>query len=300
MSELRLFNIESGIAVESHPKPFNLEREIQKLFEANLESLLRVRMVASEFSTGQGGRIDTLGIDENGFPVVIEYKLDKNRTVINQGMSYMAWLRSHKAEFWKVVFERLGKEAADSIDHSSTRLICIATDFTRDDLGAYELMPSSIDLVRYRRFGDSQLLLERITSSAPSATPATTHATTGRTSVDKPISQWLEEAKPDIKELYEGLRAAIMAQGEDVTEKPTKLYIAFKRTRNFATVTYATFTNLNLYLHVNVNEVEMREGLRDVRSIGHWGTGDLEIKIKTLEDVQRANSLIQRAYEGQS
>lgn len=299
MSELRLFSITGGEAQECHAASYKLEREVQNLFEANLEALLGVRFVASEFLTSQGGRIDTLGIDENGFPVVIEYKLDKNRTVINQGMSYMAWLRSHKAEFWKVVFEKLGKEAADAIDHSSTRLICIATDFTRDDLGAYELMPNSIDLVRYRRFGEDQLLLERITSSEASASPVVGPTAT-KSGPDKPISQWLDEAPPNIRALYDALKHAILGQGEDVSEKPTKLYIAYKRTRNFATMTYATKTDLNLYLHINVDDVEMREGLRDVRSIGHWGTGDLEVKIRTLEDVQNALPLIQRAYEGQA
>ena len=69
MSELRLFAIENGQVQENHPSFYKLEREVQDLFEANLETLLGVRFVASEFSTGQGGRIDTLGIDENGFPV---------------------------------------------------------------------------------------------------------------------------------------------------------------------------------------------------------------------------------------
>jgi len=299
MSELRLFSIETGKASECHAAFFKLEREIQNLFESNLEALLGVRFVASEFSTGQGGRIDTLGIDENGFPVVVEYKLDKNRTVINQGMSYMAWLRSHKSDFWKVVFEKLGKEVADLIDHSSTRLICIATDFTRDDLGAYELMPNNIDLVRYRRFGQHQLLLERITSSEATAAPPSGTAAS-KSAPDKPISQWLEEASQHIKSLYEALRQTILSQGEDVSEKSTKLYIAFKRTRNFATVTYASKSELNLYLHVKADEIEMREGMRDVHTIGHWGTGDLEIKIRNIEDIGQATPLILRAYEGQS
>lgn len=299
MSELRLFTIASGKATECPPLPYKLEKEIQTLFEANLEALLGVRFVASEFSTGQGGRIDTLGIDENGFPVVIEYKLDKNRTVINQGMSYMAWLKSHKAEFWKVVFQKLGQQVADSVDHSSTRLICIATDFTRDDLGAYELMPNNIDLVRYRRFGEGQLLLERITSSDTNAqSPAT--VSKASTQEFKTITEWLDDAPPNIKELYESLRQAITAQGEDVVEKATKFYMAFKRTRNFATVTYATVSSLNLYLHVKVGEVEIQEGWRDMRKINHWGTGDLEIKIRGAEDIQRALPMIQRAYEGQT
>lgn len=298
MSELRLFSIENGKAQECHAAFFKLEREIQNLFEANLEALLGVRFVASEFSTGQGGRIDTLGIDENGFPVVIEYKLDKNRTVINQGMSYMAWLRSHKTDFWKVVFEKLGKEVADSIDHSSTRLICIATDFTRDDLGAYELMPNNIDLVRYRRFGESQLLLERITSSDATAIP-TLGNSANKSGPDKPIAQVLTEASPNTKSLFEALKQAIFSQGEDVSEKATKLYIAYKRTRNFATIV-AKKDELLLFLHLNPDSVDILEGMRDVRTIGHWGTGDLEIKIRKLEDIQQVKPLILQAYEGQS
>ncbi len=298
MSELRLFSVENGKAQECHVAFFKLEREIQNLFEVNLDALLGVRFVASEFSTGQGGRIDTLGIDENGFPVVIEYKLNSNRTVINQGMSYMAWLRSHKTDFWKVVFEKLGREVADSIDHSSTRLICIASDFSRDDLGAYELMPNNIDLVRYRRFGERQLLLERITSSDLTATP-TPGASAIKSGPDKPIIQILEEASPGTKVLFEALKQAIISKGEDVSEKATKLYIAYKRTRNFASIV-AKKDELLLFLHLNPDSVEIKEGMRDVRAIGHWGTGDLEIKIRSVEEIQQATDLILKAYEGQS
>lgn len=297
MSELRLFTIHDGKTTESRPAFYKLEREVQNLFEANLESLLGVRFVASEFSTGQGGRIDTLGIDENGFPVVIEYKLDKNRTVINQGMAYMAWLRGNKDAFWRVVFNKLGQQVADSIDHSSTRLICIATDFSRDDLGAYELMPNSIDLVRYRRFGETQLLLERITNSETTPVTGGGSAAT-KSGPDKPISQVLEEASPSTKALFERLKETIMSQGEDVSEKATKLYLAYKRTRNFATIV-AKKDELLLFLHLNPDHVEITESMRDVRSIGHWGTGDLEIKIRRAEDVAQAELLIAQAYEGQ-
>lgn len=76
--------------------------------------------------------------------------------------------------------------------------------------------------------------------------------------------------------------------------------LKFKRTRNFATVTYGTRSELNLYLHINVDDVPIRQGIRDVRSIGHWGTGELEVKIRSLEDIESAQTLIQRAYEGQT
>jgi len=297
MSELRLFSIQGGMITENHPKGYKLEKEVQDLFERNLEELLGVRFVASEFVAGAGNRIDTLGIDENGFPVVIEYKLEKHKTVINQGVAYLVWLRNHQDAYWKAVFNKLGQAVADSIDFSSVRLICVAADFTRDDLGMYELMPGMIDLVRYRRFGEDQILLERITTADTTSTkPLKVEGE--KTGTDKPIGKWLAEADSTTKALFEALRQAILEQGEDVTEKETKLYFAFKRTRNFATVCYANKSEINLYLHLNPDEVQMREGLRDVRSIGHWGTGSLEVRIKTLQDVELAKPLIQLAFDG--
>jgi predicted transport protein len=124
-------------------------------------------------------------------------------------------------------------------------------------------------------------------------------ATSAKTGTDKPISQRLEEAKPEIKSLYESLRQAILDQGEDVSEKATKLSFAFKRTRNFASIVLRK-NILLLYLDLNPDSVEMKQNMRDVRNIGHWGTGDLEVRIGTLEDIQQALPLIQKAYEGQA
>jgi predicted transport protein len=162
----------------------------------------------------------------------------------------------------------------------------------------YELMPNIIDLVRYRRFGDDHLLLERITTAdtTPQPTPAPSAVT--KSGADKPFSQWLSEADASTKALYESLKEVIKSQGEDVSEKETKLYHAFKRTRNFATVCYANKTAMNLYLHLDPDDIDLREGLRDVRSIGHWGTGSLEVRIRNEQDVEAAKPLIAQAYEG--
>ena len=299
MSEIRLFSITDGKAKETNASSYKLEREIQTLFEANLEELLGVKFVASEYKTNQGGRIDTLGIDENGFPVVIEYKLDKNKTVINQGMSYMAWLRSHKAEFWKAVFTKFGQAEADRIDHSSTRLICIATDFTRDDLGAYELMPSSIDLIRYRRYGDNGLLLEKIGASADPSGPLVTSGPKSASGSDKPVTQILAEATPHIRSLVDKIRQTLLAQGEDVSEKTTQLYLAYKRTRNFASVVVQKGDVL-LQLHLNPEDVDLKDNMKDVRKIGIWGTGSLQIRINNEAQIAEAQDLIRQAYEAQS
>lgn len=71
MNELRLFNLNGSAVEEAHAEAYKLEKDVQSLFESNLETLLGVRFVASEFVAGSGNRIDTLGLDENNFPVAL-------------------------------------------------------------------------------------------------------------------------------------------------------------------------------------------------------------------------------------
>lgn len=113
---------------------------MQTLIEGDLEAILGVRFLATEHVAGKthGGRIDTLGIDENGCPVIIEYKRAINENVINQGLFYLDWLLDHRAEFELLVLKELGQRASDGIDWSGPRLLCIASDFTRYDVHAVQ------------------------------------------------------------------------------------------------------------------------------------------------------------------
>jgi len=53
---------------------FKNEKELQSVFENNLEEIFGIKFLATEYTTTHGGRIDTLGLDEDGSPVIIEYK----------------------------------------------------------------------------------------------------------------------------------------------------------------------------------------------------------------------------------
>jgi predicted TIM-barrel fold metal-dependent hydrolase len=67
MGDLKLFRIDNGAAIELQGTALALEKPLQALIERNMEVLFGVRFVASEHSTGKkhGGRIDSLGLDEN-------------------------------------------------------------------------------------------------------------------------------------------------------------------------------------------------------------------------------------------
>jgi len=115
MAEIKLYRINGLQALEVPTSTSGLEKSLQVLLEHNLESILAVKFLRSEYSTGKnhGRRIDTLGIDENLCPVIIEYKRAVNENVINQGLSYLDWLLDHKADFKLLVMDSVGKAQAE-------------------------------------------------------------------------------------------------------------------------------------------------------------------------------------------
>ena len=155
MGDIKLFQINDSGVQELEGHSVSLEKSLQAFIEKQLEPLLGVRFLASEYSTGKahGGRIDTLGIDENGCPVIIEYKRALNENVINQGLFYLDWLMDHRGDFELLVLKRFGEKIAETIEWNTPRLLCIAGDFTKYDEHAVQQISRNIELIRYRRFG---------------------------------------------------------------------------------------------------------------------------------------------------
>lgn len=308
MSDLKLFRISEGVASELASSSVALERSLQKLIEANMETLFGVRLLASEYSTGirHGGRMDSLGIDENGSPVIFEYKRAVNESVINQGLFYLDWLMDHRGDFKVLVLDRLGAEAAEAIDWRNPRLICVASGFTKYDEHAVNQMNRSIDLVRYRDFEGELLALELIHSSrvdsvtsvdAPDVAPG--GGVSPAPATYKTVTEYLEQSPPELKDWFGELDDYVRALGDDVTQKTLKYYVAYRRLRNFLCVeVLPARRQLTLYLKVNPDTVDLIEGFtRDVRQIGHFGTGDLEVRVSGPDSLAQALPLVQRSYE---
>jgi predicted transport protein len=306
MSDIQLFRLLSGMAEELPGRAAAIERNLQSLIEAQMPAFLGVRFLRSEYATGKThkGRIDSLGLDENGCPVIVEYKRHSNENVINQGLFYLDWLLDHQADFRWLVMEKLGKDVADGIDWAGTRLLCIAADFTRYDQHAVQQIPRNVELIRYKLFGDDLLLLELV--NAVSVADATVAKTEAKPSAavkpkgggkDKTAEEQLAQAQPVIRELYELLAGYLSSLGDDVQERHLKLYTAFRRLKNFACV-IPYRDKLLVMLKVDPDTVALEEGFsRDTRNIGTWGTGDLELTLRSTADFERARALLDRSYQ---
>lgn len=302
MSDLKLFRIDGGAAVELLGTALALEKPLQVLIERNMDVLFGVRFVASEHSTGKkhGGRIDSLGLDENGSPVIFEYKRSVNENVINQGLFYLDWLLDHRAEFELLVMKKFGNEVSDQIDWSGPRLVCVASDFTRYDEHAIAQINRSIELVRYRDYDGAFLTLDLMASTSASATSAEGQDSSGRAPTsERTVVQLHERAPEDLRVLYDALDAYLLALGDDVTKTVRKNYYAYRRIKNFACVEIHPQTRkLLVYLKVDPKNITLESGFtRDMTKIGHFGTGDLEVAIGNRGDFERAQPLIAASYQ---
>lgn len=307
MSDIQLFQLSNGTANELPSQSARLEKHLQSLIEANMPTFLGVRFLASEYATGKThrGRIDSLGLDENGCPVILEYKRHSNENVINQGLFYLDWLLDHQAEFRWLVMEKLGKDVAEQIEWTGTRLLCIAADYTRYDEHAVQQIPRNIELLRYKLFGDDLLLLELVNAqSVPDATavkPAPADIVdepenTRPSGKDRSLDEQLALASTEIRDLYAQTTNYLTALGDDVQEKQLKFYTAFRRLKNFACVV-AHQNRLLIRLSLDPASVAFEEGFsRDISEIGHWGTGDVELTLRTPADLERARPLLERSY----
>lgn len=308
MSDIKLFRLAQGKASELKSETAEPDRLLQSQIEANLDPLLGIRLLASEYSTGRthSDRIDTLGLDENHCPVILKYKRGVGENVINQGLFYLDWLLDHQAEFKLLVLDVLGKTAAEAIDWSAPRLVCIAPDFTRYDAHAVLQIHRHIELVRYRRFGAELLLLELANAVVPGSgrgvqpgpargeglTPAT------RTGAERGFAEIQQGLPASLAELLAALEDHCLSLGDDVQRSALRHYVAFKRLKNFASIALQR-GRLLLYLHLDPNPwVGKLPTARDVRRQAHCGTGDLELSLCTPADLEAAKPLLALAYEG--
>ena len=306
MSDIKLFKLNKGTLDELENATFTYERALQKLIEDNMETVLGIKFLQSEYATGKehGGRIDSLGIDENYCPVIIEYKRSLNENVINQGLFYLDWLMDHKDAFQILVIRMLDQEKADRIEWSIPRLLCIASDFTKYDEHAIKQMNRNIELIRYKKYDDDILLLEQIESKyVPTHDKAAkrnqkTQRTPQRTP-QKTHSEIFNKIDDNLKNFYLAVVDFINNLGDDIEEKELKLYVAFKRLKNFVCLEIKpTAKELLLYLKLNPDEFDLTSDLlRDVRNTGHYGTGDLEVKIQNMEEFEQIKHLIIKSYE---
>jgi uncharacterized protein with ParB-like and HNH nuclease domain/predicted transport protein len=103
----------------------------------------------------------------------------------------------------------------------------------------------------------------------------------------------------EILDLFEDFQDSVLKLGE-VREEILRNYIAYRVRDNTFVSVVPLRSALKLYLNLPFNEVH-HEGAfcRDVSNIGHWGVGDVEVKVEKFSDIGRVMPLVEKAYRRQ-
>lgn len=240
--------------------------------------------------------MDSIGIDENNCPVIFEYKRSSNENVINQGLFYLDWLLDHKANFKLLVMEKLGRDAADLIDWSAPCVICVANDFTKYDVHAVNQMQRNIKLVKYKKYNDELILFEHLNAPIIKNSVDNTVNEEKKNISQKTHLEKLNNLSKDLHILYDSICDYIESLGDDIVSNQLKLYLAYKKVQNMACIEVYN-KQIIIYLKLSPDTITLENGFtRDMRNVGHYGTGDLQITIKNNNDFEKAKPLIDRAY----
>jgi predicted transport protein len=298
---MKIYSLHKHKLSEIKENAFKLERDIQNLFENNLDELMGLSLVKSEF-TIKNKRIDTLAYDKqtNAF-VIIEVKRDKNLSVVDQGFTYLSLMLENKADFIVEYNECLnGKLRKDDVDWTQSRVAFISTAFTENQIQATNFKDIAIELWEVKQYEKDLILLSPIkkTNSAASIKPVMQKNQTLR-KISEEIKVYTEDdhlsrADENIVELYEKFKSSIFNLADDIDVHPQKYYIAFKKNKNLFDI---EILKKSLKIAVNCKFGTLNDPkaiARDVRQVGHRGNGDYQIQIDGDKDLEYIMSLLKQ------
>jgi predicted transport protein len=189
-------------------------------------------------------------------------------------------------------------------------VICIAPNYRKYDLHAVRVMGANIELWTYRLFANDVLYLEEVLQKSDSGVSSTIASrknpvmvAAGKKSRSCAACRGLHveqhlAGKPEaMRQLALAVNDFIAGLDPGIEVAPKKFYVAYKTSQNIVCMEVKQQRVL-LYLKLDPKSVRGPKGIsRDVTDVGHYGTGDLEVSLKTVADLDAAKPFIQMAYE---
>lgn len=303
---MQVYQTEGQKLIELIEQPFRLEKDIQKFFENNLSDVTGLELIKSEF-TIKNSRIDTLAFDpESKAFVIIEYKRERNFSVIDQGVSYLNLMLEYKADFIVEYNERQTKNLRrQDVDWSQSRIIFVSTSFTDYQKQSTNFKDLGIELWEIKRYEDGIISINPLqkTKSAPSIKQVKILESEEIKNIAKEIKQYdedyhLADKSDDIKELYEQFRNSILNLAPDLNIKFKKVYIAFEKNNRNLVYFSIQKSQIKIWLNTKFTNIDdPKKLINDVSNVDHHGSGDCELKVVDTENLEYILSLIKQLFK---
>lgn len=279
---------------------FRLESDLQHIVEENMNSLLNIDFVKSELRVGNF-RIDTVGFDRDSRSfVIIEYKRDKNQSVIDQGMAYMSLLLENKAEFILAYNEKFKKPIRkQDVVWTKSRTIFISRSFTAHQKQASGFQDLPIELYEIKNYRNNTIMFNSIVTKSTKSIN-TISRKKQKNSIKKVKTytedEHLKQASAKIRELYKETKKILESLDDDVQIVPKKMSIMFRVKRGFAWIIVRK-KSIALTLKIKPSLLDdPKRIVEDISNIGHWGGGDARIKFSNVSELLYIRRLVEEAY----
>jgi len=285
--------------------PFKLEKDIQKLTEENLNTLLGLDFIKTEFSLNNL-RIDTLAFNNetNSF-VIIEFKNKENFSVIDQGYAYLALMLNNKADFILEYNESKNKTLKrNDVDWSQSKVVFISPKFSNYQREAINFKDLPIELWEIKRFENNTLSFEQLQkTTAKESIKTISKSDEIVEKVSKEVVVYTEQehinkGNDEIQEIYYELKNRLQNLDNSIEIQPKKLYISFKVNKsNFCDI---EIQNRQIKMTINLKKGELQDinnFARDVSNVGKWGNGDYQVKIDNSDDIDYVVGLIKQSLK---
>lgn len=293
---------------------FSTEKEMQKFCETNLDMLLGLTFVTTEFKVAQF-RFDSVAYNPatKAF-IIIEYKNTSNFSVIDQGYSYIATLLNHKADFvlkYNQVFHV--SKGLDDFDWTQVRVLFVAPSYTTYQLNSINFNDLPMELWRIKRYELGIVQFEQIkpTNTSASISGYVSPSIPGSPSapvIDTPPEvivytedNRLADGSDATREYYMELRDYILSLDDSIELKATKLYVGFLFNNHNLVDIKLQKNSIIVWLNTRYGVLDDPRGIiTDVTHTGHHGNGDCQIKIADKSHMGYIKDLIQAHYQNQS
>ena len=301
---MALYNLQNQKLQIIKEESFKLEKDIQSITEKNLEYIFGLKFIKSEFSLNNL-RIDTLAFynDSKSF-VIIEYKRDKNFSVIDQGYAYLSLMLNNKADFILEYNESTNTNLKrDDVDWSQSRVVFVSPAFSKYQQQAINFRDLPIELWEISKYQNNLIQYNRLKS--PETSESINKISKSSEIVDKVTEEvkvyteedHLKSADKEILSLYENFKNQILSLDDRIEVVPKKKYVAFKALSNFIDV-LPQKGKIKFWLNIPKGELNDPYNIsRDVSEIGHWGNGDYEFSLNSLSAIINLMPLIKQSYE---
>ena len=240
---MKIFHIKNEKLTQTKEVKFKLEKELQEITQKNLESILNLDFVRSEFPLKDKMRIDTLAFDrEKKIFVIIEYKKGKSSDIIGQGVAYLTFMKKNKADFILEYNEKMnGNLKKNDVDWLQSKVILMANSFNNHQKQAIDPKNPSMEFWEVKKYDNGTILYNQLNplDAAESIT------TVPESDTIKDVSKEIKDVSKEVKkrysaddvlkkkwkktyELYNSLKEKILEFEPRLEENFTKVYIGFQ------------------------------------------------------------------------